>query len=88
MDKHAVEQNAPRGKKRGPITRARELPATGYARLETVLAVVPIGKSSWWAGVKAGRFPRGVKLGPRVTAWRVEDVRALLERFSQNQPAA
>jgi hypothetical protein len=26
--------------------------------------------------VRSGRFPASVKLGPRITAWRVEDIRA------------
>jgi predicted DNA-binding transcriptional regulator AlpA len=30
--------------------------------------------------VKSGRFPQPVKLGPRITAWRVEDIRALIDR--------
>ena len=36
---------------------------------------------SWAAGlrIKDGRFPKAVKLGPRMTAWRVEYIRALLE---------
>jgi len=58
-----------------PIT----LPNEGYVRLPTILAVFPVGKSTWWLGVRNGRFPPPVKLGPRTTAWRVEDIRALLE---------
>lgn len=54
------------------------LPDTGFVRLPTVLRVVPVGKSSWWAGVKTGRYPKPVKLGPKTTAWRVEDIRALI----------
>lgn len=34
---------------------------------------------STWAGVKSGRYPKPVKLGPRITAWRAEDIWALLE---------
>ncbi|WP_229600821.1 helix-turn-helix transcriptional regulator [Reyranella humidisoli] len=45
-------------------------------------AVIPVGRSTWWAGVKAGRFPKPVKLGPRTTAWKVEDIRALIERWN------
>lgn len=41
-------------------------------------AIVPVGRSTWWAGIKAGRFPKPVKLGPRITAWRVEDIRTLI----------
>lgn len=54
------------------------LPSTGFVRLPTVLAVIPVSKSTWWAGIKTGRFPKPVKLGPRITAWRVEDIRALI----------
>jgi prophage regulatory protein len=58
-----------------------EFPATGFVRLASILAPrgpIPVSKSTWWAGVKSGRFPKPVKLGPRITAWRVEDVRTLI----------
>jgi hypothetical protein len=41
--------------------------------------LIPISKSSWWAGVKAGRFPQPIKLGPRITCWRAEDVYSLID---------
>ena len=58
------------------------LPATGYVRLPDVLAAFPISKSTWWAGVRSGRYPSGHKLSQRVTAWRVEDIRALIEQVA------
>ena len=57
-------------------------PQTGFLRLGSILAPrgpIPVGRSTWWAGVKDGRFPQPVKLGPRITVWRVEDIRALIE---------
>ncbi len=54
------------------------LPEIGFVRLPQVLAVLPIGKSSWWAGIKAGKYPQGVKIGPKTTAWTVESIRNLL----------
>ncbi|MEO1281972.1 MAG: AlpA family phage regulatory protein [Pseudomonadota bacterium] len=59
-----------------------ELTKTGFVRLASILAPhgpIPVSKSTWWAGVKSGRFPQPVKLGPRTTAWRVEDIRRLIE---------
>ena len=66
------------------------LPETGYVRLPQIVGnpkadppippVFPVSKSTWWAGVKSGRYPRPVKLGPRTTAWRVEDIRHLIEQ--------
>jgi prophage regulatory protein len=57
------------------------LPKVGFVRLKSILAPqgpIPVGRSTWWAGVRTGRFPKPVKLGPRTTAWRVEDIRVLI----------
>jgi predicted DNA-binding transcriptional regulator AlpA len=62
------------------------LPETGFVRIDGVLAPkgpLPISRSSWWSGIKEGRYPKPVKLGPRTTAWRVEDIRALIAQFSE-----
>ncbi len=66
----------------GPNILPTPLPHTGFVRLTTILAPngpIPVGRSTWWAGVKDGRFPKPVKLSRRVTAWRVEDIRTLIE---------
>jgi prophage regulatory protein len=54
------------------------LPDAGFVRLPTILKLIPISKSTWWAGVKSGHFPQSVKLGKRVTAWKVEDIHQLI----------
>ena len=61
----------------------------GYVRLTQIIgnprakppipAIIPIGRSTWWEGVKSGRFPKPIKLGPRTTVWRVEDIEVLME---------
>lgn len=67
---------------------ANNLPETGFLRLSQIIGnpravppvppIIPVRKSCWWSGVKSGRFPKPVKLGPRVTVWRVEDIRAMI----------
>ena len=69
------------------------LPETGFVRLPDIIGnakadppikpVYPGSRSTWWEGVRSGRYPQPVKLGPRITAWRVEDIRALIERHSR-----
>lgn len=57
-------------------------PETGFVRLAQILAPagpIPVAKSTWWQGVKDGRFPQPQKLGPRTTVWKVEEIRALFE---------
>ena len=41
-------------------------------------AILPISRSSFLNGVKTGKYPKPVKLGARTTAWRVEDIKALI----------
>jgi prophage regulatory protein len=70
------------------MTIATTLHETGFVRLTTVLQLFPVSRSAWWAGVKSGRYPPSVKLGPRTTAWRSEDIRTLLEKSGDAGRAA
>lgn len=66
------------------------LPTTGFLRLHQIIgdkrveppttAIIPVSKSTWWAGVASGRYPQPVKIGSRCTAWRVEDIRSFIEK--------
>lgn len=58
-----------------------DLPREGYVRLPAILNVIPVGKATWWKGVKNRRFPQPVRLGPRTTAWRAEDIWKLIESY-------
>ena len=64
------------------------IPEIGFVRLKEVLTVIPIGKTSWWAGVKSGRFPKPVKLSERCTAWKAEDIRELIKRLAEQTQKA
>jgi len=72
------------------------LPETGYLRLAQIIgrpatrdkpsipAIIPVSRSTWWARVKSDRYPQPVRtLGLRITAWRVEDIRALIEEANR-----
>ena len=48
-------------------------------RLRDVLKRIPVSASTWWTGVREGKFPQPVKLSRRVTAWRETDIRALMD---------
>jgi prophage regulatory protein len=52
------------------------LPEIGYVRQSQLIPeIFPFSAATLWRKVRAGTFPRPVKLGPRITAWRVEDIR-------------
>jgi hypothetical protein len=67
----------------------RQLPSLGYLRLYQILGdpkadppippIIPISSTAWWKGVREGRFPTPVKLGPRTTVWKVSDIQKLIE---------
>lgn len=68
--------------------RMATLPDTGFLRLPEVLRYYPVSKSTWWAGVRNGRYPKPVKLGERCTAWRAEDIRDLIQGAASAKAAA
>lgn len=55
-------------------------------RINQVLALVPVGRSSWWEGCRTGRYPKPIKLGPRTTVWRSEDIAAFIENLGVQEP--
>lgn len=66
-----------------------ELPQTGYLRIRQIIgdpkadppipAIIPVSKSTWWQGVRDGRYPKPTKaLGRRITAWSCESIRGLI----------
>jgi prophage regulatory protein len=48
-------------------------------RLRQVLEIVPVSRSTWFAGIRSGRFPRPISLGPRISAWRFRDIQKILQ---------
>ena len=68
---------------------SHQLPATGFLRIWQIVgnkkanipALIPIGRTSFLNGVRSGKFPKPIKLGERTTAWKVEDIRNLIENI-------
>ena len=61
------------------MTEIKQLHETGFLRLKQVLQFIPISKSAFYSGIKAGIYPKQVKLSARISAWRVEDIRNLID---------
>lgn len=60
------------------------LPENGLVRLDTILKFFPVSKSTWWAGVKTGRYPKSVKHGGS-TFWKAEDIHELIRSITNGQ---
>ena len=63
---------------------ATHIPSTGFLRLPQIMELFPISKSAWWQGCRSGLYPQPIKLGPRTTVWKAEEITALIERLSTN----
>jgi prophage regulatory protein len=64
----------------------KQLPAEGFVRVSQFVGpgkAIPVGRTTWWRGVRDGIFPKPVRLGPNITAWRVEDIRALVSKAGE-----
>ena len=62
-----------------PLDCSQEIETDRLIRLGKVLDLIPVSKSTWWEGVKRGKFPKPIKLGRRITCWRLTDIIALIE---------
>lgn len=70
-------------------TVSNPFPVNGFFRLPQIIGdrknnippLIPISRTSWLNGVKSGKYPKPVKLSERTTAWKVEDIKALIERL-------
>jgi len=70
-----------------------QLPVPGYTRILTVIGdkhatpptpgLIPMSKASWYRGVKAGRYPKIVKIGPNMSACANSDLNELMESLRQ-----
>ncbi|MFI3158105.1 MAG: AlpA family phage regulatory protein [Methylococcaceae bacterium] len=78
------------------VTSSRSaLPETGFLRIwqivgnpkaePPILPLIPVCRSTFLNGVKSGKYPKPIKLGERTTAWKVEDIRALISQLGGTQ---
>jgi len=60
-----------------------KFPEDGFVRLKQILAPegpIPISKSTWWKGVKSGKYPKSHKISANVTVWRAKDIRVFMDK--------
>lgn len=54
-------------------------------RSKGIPGLIPISKASWYSGIADGRFPKPVKLSEKSSAWRSDDIDALIERLNDGR---
>lgn len=57
----------------------------GFYRLNQILELIPIGRSTWWKWIADGKAPQGIKLGSKTTVWKTEVIHALIAQLAEEQ---
>ena len=58
---------------------------SNFLRAKQGAKLLGIGLSTFWLWVKQGKLPSGVKLGNRVTVWKVDDIMAFVDQASKKE---
>ena len=56
-------------------------PIEQLLRLKDVLKIYPVGKTTWYEGIKAGKYPKPLKLGVRTSAWKASEIQTLIDKL-------
>lgn len=65
-----------------PLDDFPRLQTRGFVRLPKILELIPVSETTWWDGVREGRYPPPVKLSARCSAWPVDSILLLIEQLS------
>jgi predicted DNA-binding transcriptional regulator AlpA len=61
------------------------LPDIGFVRLPSVLRRIPVSKSTWYAGIKSGKYPKPYKISDDASGWDVDDIRRCIAERKEQQ---
>lgn len=82
--KGAAQPGSTKGAEKGGVV-FTSIPEIGFLRLSQVLALIPVGRSTWWAWCATGKAPAPLKLSPKVTVWHCSAVRAFIENLGRSE---
>jgi predicted DNA-binding transcriptional regulator AlpA len=72
------------------LTESNNLPEVAFLKLFQIIgckktnipALIPVSRTSWLEGCRSGIYPKPVKLGERSIAWRVQDIKEIIQKLS------
>lgn len=56
-----------------------------FLKLKEVLSLIPVGRSSWYLGIRDGYYPKPINIGPRAVAWLESDILKLIDDLKNNK---
>ncbi|MEN6421306.1 MAG: transcriptional regulator [Smithella sp.] len=58
-------------------------PANPDKNIPAIPPIIPVSKTEWYRGIKAGRYPKPYSLGPATSVWSVQDIRDLIKKIKE-----
>ena len=79
-----TEEEAKRNRRRAKVElKAGKTPNNRPKRARAATPpIIPVSRSTWWNGVRSGKYPKPVKLGPRTTAWCRDSILKLCKEIN------
>lgn len=56
-----------------------------WLRIKQITKLIPVGESTWWRWVSEGRVPAPIKLGPKTSVWRSDDIKSFMRDVEVSQ---
>lgn len=69
-----------RAERRRASSMGIDLDGDGFLRLNDVLAIYPVSRAAWYAGIKEHIYPKSVQLGKRSVGWSRKSIRDLVAK--------
>ncbi len=85
-----VKQRTPQATRSagGGASRTVNLEQPGFLSLHDVLAIFPVSRSAWYAGIKNGIYPKAVSMGGlRKVGWRTTEIKKLIDNLPRKREA-
>ncbi|HEL4653449.1 TPA: AlpA family phage regulatory protein [Klebsiella pneumoniae] len=54
-------------------------------RINDVLRIIPVGKSTFYAWVQEGKAPQPIRFGSRCSMWRYSDIEAFIAAHTNDE---
>lgn len=69
----------------------QDIPTTGFLRLSSIIGSppgtgpIPVSRATWYAWIQRGYAPKPVRLGPRTSAWRAEEIQDFIANLGPSE---
>jgi predicted DNA-binding transcriptional regulator AlpA len=65
------------------LAEINEVPNEGLLRIDQLLKMIPIGKSTIWVRVKEKKFPQPIMLSSKTAVWKKSDILAYINSYCE-----